>query len=224
MTDNETEHLIKAVLARLKKTVLLVLTAGTGYQQEIIDRLATLNMRYDMVMTEEAMRRHCRTIWEPLASSLPDNFLHEIPAHLPYSAVVLPFMEYSLAAELAGGILQSPVSKLVHHALISGVPTLALRYHCDPHSELNALRGYDKNPAYLQQIQHTLTQLQKYGLALCTMNELVASLTTSSGRPSLECSPRYITVAELEKNPALVNHATSRFTDAAIDYMKVKRK
>lgn len=224
MTDNEMEHLVATVLARLKKPVLLVLTAGTGYQQEIIDRLATLNMRFDMVMTEEATRRHCSTLWGQLATSLPDNFLYALPVHLPYSAVVVPFMEYPLATELVSGTLLSPVSKLLHHALISGIPTLALRYHCDPHSELNELRGLDKNPAYLQHIQQTLAQLQKYGLALCTMSEMIARLITSPEMPSAGCRNRYITVAELVNDPALVSHSASRFTDAAIDYLKEMKK
>lgn len=224
MTDNEIEHLVAIVLARLKKPVLLVLTAGTGYQQEIIERLAMLDMRFDIVMTDDAPKRHCSTLWGKLGKSLPCDFLHEVPPRLSYSAVVLPFMEYSLAAELVCGTLLSPVSQLVHHALISGVPTLALRYHCDPHSELNELRGFDKTPAYLQKIQHTLVQVQNYGLTLCTMSELFARLTAPTV-PSSGCNTtRYITIAELENNPALANHSASRFTDAAIDYLKeIKR-
>ena len=224
MTDNEIEFLVATVLARLKKPVLLVLTAGTGYQQEIIERLATLDMRFDIVMTDNATKRHCSTLWKKLGESLPCDFLNEVPPRLSYSAVVLPFMEYSLAAELVCGTLLSPVSQLVHHALISGVPTLALRYHCDPHSELNALRGFDANPAYLQQIQHTLAQLQRYGLTLCDMNELIARLTAPAMSSSEYSNTRYITLAELENNPALANHSASRFTDAAIDYLKeIKR-
>lgn len=225
MTNNEMEQLVSLVLARLKKPVLVVLTAGTGYQQEIVDRLATLDLRFDLVMTEEAAAKHSRALWGRLGEYLPGS-LQNIPVNLPWSAVVLPFMTYPLAAELVSGTLHSPVSQLVHHVLLSGIPTLALRYHCDPGSELNELRGFNNNPACLQQIQRTLMQLQKFGLTLCTLTELYGRLDASlSAISSPTFSPGgYITVSDLINNPALGNATTSRFTDAAVDYLKGSKR
>jgi hypothetical protein len=55
-------------------------------------------------------------------------------------ALLLPFLDYPLAADLVNGTC-NPVARRVHDALLSGLPVLALRYHCDPASELNQLRG-----------------------------------------------------------------------------------
>ncbi|MGL6577145.1 hypothetical protein ACSZOE_08005 [Aeromonas hydrophila] len=61
-----------------------------------------------------------------------------------YRALVLPFLDYPLAMDLLSGSLQSPVARRLHDALLSGLPVLALRYHCDPASELNQLLGRNR--------------------------------------------------------------------------------
>ena len=66
------------------------------------------------------------------------------PAARPYRALVLPFLDYPLAMDLLSGSLQSPVARRLHDALLSGLPVLALRYHCDPASELNQLLGRNR--------------------------------------------------------------------------------
>jgi hypothetical protein len=64
----------------------------------------------------------------------------------------------------------------LHDALLGGLPVLALRYHCDPASELNQLRGAVSTTPYAGHMQATLARLTACGVTLCTMNELLAKL------------------------------------------------
>ncbi len=224
MTENEMERLVTIILQRLRKPTLLALTAARGYQQEIFDRLQALDLRFSLVVAEDADAfQH----WERLGEVLPAGFLPPATAPLPYQALVLPFMDYPLAADVVSGVLQNPVSKLIHHALLSAIPVLALRYHCDPSSELNQIRGLDKNPTYMARIHHTLTQLETYGVTLCTMNELADKLgngTSPAPIKNEENASRYITVTDLVSNQELARQPSARLTDAAADYLKKMKK
>ncbi|PLL07418.1 hypothetical protein CWN50_39150, partial [Klebsiella michiganensis] len=119
-----------------------------------------------------------------------------------------------------------PVARRVHDALLSGLPVLALRYHCDPASELNQLRGAQPDSAYAGHMQATLARLAECGIALCTMNELLEKL--ASGReaaaPSASGPRRYLTVTDVVNNPALACAPEAQLTDAAIDFLKNRKK
>ena len=122
--------------------------------------------------------------------------------------------------------LHGPVARRVHDALLSGLPVLALRYHCDPASELNQLRGAQPDSAYAGHMQATLARLAECGIALCTMNELLEKL--ASGReaaaPSASGPRRYLTVTDVVNNPALACAPEAQLTDAAIDFLKNRKK
>ncbi len=119
---------------------------------------------------------------------------------------MVPFLDYPLAADLVNGTLQNPQAGRLHAALLAGLPVLALRYHCDPASELNQLRGADSATPYAEHMQSTLTRLTACGVTLCTMNELLAKL--AAGTEALAQVPtagtrRYLTVTDIVNNPAL---------------------
>ncbi len=88
-------------------------------------------------------------------------------------------MSYPLAVDIVNGTLQSPVAQRVHDALLAGIPVLALRYYCDPHSELNALRG-TVHSDYAAHLSATLTGLSECGITLCSMNEMLENWQQTS--------------------------------------------
>ncbi|MFU0893899.1 hypothetical protein, partial [Kluyvera sichuanensis] len=161
--------------------------------------------------------------WHQLGEVLPLS--GEPP--MGYKALLLPFLDYPQAADLVNGTLHSPVARRLHEALLAGIPVLALRYHCCPHSELNQLRGAVIDSAYTAHIDATLARLAACGVTLCTMNELLEKLTTGVTAPApapLAATRRYLTVTDIVNNPSLAARPDVVLTDAAVDYVKTKKK
>lgn len=223
MTDQQMEYLVERIIQRLRPPVLVMVTAATGYRHTIRQRLAGCGERLHLAL-ESGMDDNEQ--WQAIGQTLPTaDWQHALPS-ASYKALLLPFLDYPLAVDLAKGALHSPLTRRVHDALLSGLPVLALRYHCDPASELNQLRGAQPDTAYAGQMQATLARLAEYGVTLCTMNELLERL--ASGREATAASasnpPRYLTVTDVVNNPALACAHEARLTDAAIDFLKNRKK
>lgn len=222
MTDEQMERLVTQILARLQPPVLLMVTAAEGYRQEICHRMANCGQRLHIALDEgvnDAER------WQALGEALPAHAWREGLPSEPYRALLVPFFDYPLAADLLSGTLRSPVARCLHEALLSGVPVLALRYHCDPASELNQLRGAVADSPYAMQMQAMLARLGEYGLSLCSMNELITRLAPDAKTPvTVDSARRYLTVTDVENNPALAVAPGAQLTDAAIDFLKDRKK
>ena len=223
MTDQQMEDLVERIIQRLRPPVLVMVTAAAGYRHAIRQRLAgcgeSLHLALDSGIDDGEQ-------WRAIGKTLPAaDWQQELPS-ASYKALLLPFLDYPLAADLVKGSLHGPVARRVHDALLSGLPVLALRYHCDPASELNQLRGAQPDSAYAGHMQATLARLAECGIALCTMNELLEKL--ASGReavaPSASGPRRYLTVTDVVNNPALACAPEAQLTDAAIDFLKNRKK
>ncbi|MDU7916437.1 MAG: hypothetical protein E7J32_24675 [Klebsiella grimontii] len=202
MTNQQMEDLVERIIQRLRPPVLVMVTAAAGYRQAIRQRLAgcgeSLHLALESGIDDGEQ-------WQAIGKTLAAaDWQHALPS-ASYKALLLPFLDYPLAADLLKGSLHSPVARRVHDALLSGLPVLALRYHCDPASELNHLRGAQPDTAYAGHMQATLARLAECGVTLCTMNELLEKL--ASGREATAApasSPRrYLTVTDVVNNPAL---------------------
>lgn len=218
MTDEEMERLATRVIQRLQPPVLVMVTAGEGYRQAIQARLAASGLRLHIIVDDGVSDSEQ---WQPLGETQPLS--SGLPVQ-PWQAVLLPFLDYPLAAAVVNGTLNSPVAQRLHEALLAGLPVLALRYHCDPASELNQLCGAAASTAYAGQMQATLARLQACGVTLCTMNELLEKL--APGLPSVTAESdmrRYHTVTDLVNNPALASAPGIRLTDAAVDYVRKEK-
>lgn len=224
MKDEELDRLVARILQRLQPPVAVLVTAANGYREIVCERLASCGQRLQIVL-DEGLADSER--WQALGETLSvvDR------SNEPYRALVLPFLDYSLAAGLVSGTLQNPAAMRVQEALLAGLPVLALRYHCDPYSELNQLRGAVACSAYAEQMQSTLARLTDCGVTLCSMNELLEKLACNglpanlSGQKT-EPKPtagthRYLTVADVSGNPALARAPNVRLTDAARDFIKI---
>ena len=223
MTDEQIERLVEQMLRRLQPPLLVMVTAAQGYRQAIRNRLAGCGQPLQLALAAEI---EDGALWQPLGETVPASIWQQALPPAPYRALVLPFLDYPLAMDLLSGSLQSPVARRLHDALLSGLPVLALRYHCDPASELNQLRGAQPDSAYAGHMQATLARLAECGIALCTMNELLEKL--ASGReaaaPSASGPRRYLTVTDVVNNPALACAPEAQLTDAAIDFLKNRKK
>ncbi|MGZ0751775.1 hypothetical protein [Kluyvera sichuanensis] len=220
MSEQQIDRLVAQILQRLQPPVLVMVTAADGYRQAIRQRLAGCGQRLVLAMDETL---EDTAAWHQLGEVLPLS--GEPP--MGYKALLLPFLDYPQAADLVNGTLQSPVARRLHEALLAGIPVLALRYHCCPHSELNQLRGAVIDSAYTAHIDATLARLAACGVTLCTMNELLEKLTTGVTAPApapLAATRRYLTVTDIVNNPSLAARPDVVLTDAAVDYVKTKKK
>ena len=220
MSEQQIDRLVAQILQRLQPPVLVMVTAADGYRQAIRQRLAGCGQRLVLAMDETL---EDAAAWHQLGEVLPLS--GEPP--MGYKALLLPFLDYPQAADLVNGTLHSPVARRLHEALLAGIPVLALRYHCCPHSELNQLRGAVIDSAYTAHIDATLARLAACGVTLCTMNELLEKLTTGVTAPApapLAATRRYLTVTDIVNNPALAARPDVVLTDAAVDYVKTKKK
>ncbi|MBW9462026.1 hypothetical protein FHC49_11840 [Kluyvera sp. EC_51] len=220
MSEQQIDRLVAQILQRLQPPVLVMVTAADGYRQAIRQRLAGCGQRLVLAMDETL---EDAAAWHQLGEVLPLS--GEPP--MGYKALLLPFLDYPQAADLVNGTLHSPVARRLHEALLAGIPVLALRYHCCPHSELNQLRGAVIDSAYTAHIDATLARLAACGVTLCTMNELLEKLTTGVTAPApapLAATRRYLTVTDIVNNPSLAARPDVVLTDAAVDYVKTKKK
>ena len=223
MTNQQMEDLVERIIQRLRPPVLVMVTAAAGYRQAIRQRLAgcgeSLHLALESGIDDGEQ-------WQAIGKTLAAaDWQHALPS-ASYKALLLPFLDYPLAADLVKGSLHGPVTRRVHDALLSGLPVLALRYHCDPASELNQLRGAQPDSAYAGHMQATLARLAECGIALCTMNELLEKLASGRGAtaPSASGPRRYLTVTDVVNNPALACAPEAQLTDAAIDFLKNRKK
>ncbi|HGI7023034.1 TPA: hypothetical protein ACJTOG_004894, partial [Klebsiella aerogenes] len=155
---------------------------------------------------------------------IPSSTWQDALPSAPWRAVLLPFLDYPLASDLLNGTRSSPFARCAHEALLKGIPVLALRYHCDPLSELNQLRGAQADSAYTGHLQATLARLEACGVFLGTMNELLATLDAPTAPAATSSEPRrYLTVTDVVNNPALAAAPHAQLTDAAIDYLKNRK-
>ncbi|MFA7833751.1 hypothetical protein ACEOB3_09775 [Aeromonas dhakensis] len=223
MTDEQIERLVEQMLRRLQPPLLVMVTAAQGYRQAIRNRLAGCGQPLQLALAAEI---EDGALWQPLGETVPANIWQQALPPAPYRALVLPFLDYPLAMDLLSGSLQSPVARRLHDALLSGLPVLALRYHCDPASELSQLLGAQPNTPYAGHMQAALSRLGEIGVVLCTMNELLGKLAPANDAPPVpaDTARRYLTVSDVEKDPALAQTAEAQLTDAAIDFLKSRRK
>ncbi|KAA5931031.1 MULTISPECIES: hypothetical protein [Pantoea] len=222
MNDEQIECLIERIIQRLTQPVLVMISGTAGYRQAIRNRLARCGYRLHLLLDKSISDADQ---WQSIGDTLSANSWQETLHNTPYRALLLPFLDYPLAADLVNGSLQNPLARHVHEALLKGVPVMALRYHCDPTSELNQLLGVQPDAAYQRHMQVTLARLTECGITLCTMNELLEKLAMGGESAALTKTNkrRYLTVTDLKNNPALASSPEVRLTDAAMEFVNNRK-
>lgn len=221
MTDEQIEGLVARILQRLQPPVLVMVSAADGYRAAIRQRLASCGYPLRLALEDGLADA---AAWREVGEIIPSSAWQDALPSAPWRAVLLPFLDYPLASDLLNGTRSSPLARCAHEALLKGIPVLALRYHCDPLSELNQLRGAQADSAYTGHLLATLARLEACGVFLGTMNELLATLDAPTAPAATSSEPRrYLTVTDVVNNPALAAAPYAQLTDAAIDYLKNRK-
>ena len=224
MTDEEIDRLVTRVIQRLQPPVLVMVGAADGYRPLIRHRLAGCGQRLHL-MLEDGMADAAQ--WQAIGEIIPSGTWQAARPSMAWRAVIVPFLDYPLAADLVNGNLHSPVARQLHEMLLAGLPILALRYHCDPDSELNQLCGAVSQTPYASQMHATLARLTACGVTLCSMNELLEKLAAGPGasvQTPVSGARRYLTVTDIVNNPTLAAASDAVLTDAASDFLKNRNK
>ncbi|WP_431223929.1 hypothetical protein ACQ86O_01985 [Serratia sp. L9] len=207
------DRLVNEVLLRVRPRALVLLTAADGYQEIIQSRLRhckTLSLT--ALFADNAHKFHAEEAWCHLG---PLTTLAEITgtgALDNIERILIPFLDFSTAAEVANGLLQSDSAKLINLALMSGKPVMALDYNCNPASELNQLKGLSRggaNPA--------LSKLAARGIQLCTLDQMLSAEPIASGA----AAQSYMTLSELKRRNGQAPPG-AKLTDLALEYSRGK--
>ncbi|KLN96897.1 hypothetical protein [Moellerella wisconsensis] len=237
--DNQLfEQLVNQIMQRFQPKVLLVLTAASGYQHEIYQRLKQCNRcHFSLYIAENARHIHSLEQWDQLGEVINPEQATLVTCLAQYQHLFIPFMDFSTLGDLANGLFNRQETQLIHAALMQNINIIALAYNCSPTSELNTLLGMNKNTAHNQLIQKNIEQLIGSGIDFCSLPDAEHKLTShqtysekpyfdKSGYPDQksEIAPiteqRYITLNDVMNNPGEYNSTRSKLTDSAIDYLK----
>lgn len=125
MTDEQMEYLVERIIQRLRPPVLVMVGPAAGYRQAIRSRLAGCGQRLQLALDEGVPDA---AQWQAVGETLPGDTWQEALPSASWRAVVVPFLDYPLAADLVNGTLQNPQARRLHAALPAGTgAALSLR-------------------------------------------------------------------------------------------------
>jgi hypothetical protein len=216
MTEKDIERIVSLTLQRLRPPTLLLISEAQEYREIIHSRLSSCDCLFRLAFEKGEEE----TMWYSLGNVYEgEGWLHALSS-VPHRAMVIPFMSYSLAADVINGLMHRSFAKAIHQALSCGLPVFALHYYCDPDSEINRLKGNGAHPGYVKHVQATLMALKQMGVTLCSLDELISNLLGSECPNALMPARRYITINDIINNKVKVDVPGLLLTDAASDYLK----
>lgn len=184
------ELLSDRIVERMKAraTSALVLVAGTDLGLEpALEQLQALHgagWSFDVALAPEARA----FVGDRLATFRPAEGSAEGSAGglLGRCGLVLvPALSLSLAAKVALGIADDPLSTLLQGALERGIRIVAARDGVCPNARDRRARGLLPPPAYRRMMGGHLETLAGYGIELCWAARLAAAVTQAPATPDI---------------------------------------
>lgn len=202
----------------MRPRALVLLTAANGYREIIRTRLQHCQTFSPVILfSDNAREFHTEADWSQLGpiTSLAES--SKTGALDNIERVLIPFLDFTTAAEVANGLLQSEAARFIHLARMSGRPIMALDYNCNPTSELNQLKGLSRAGENAPQADH-LPKLVAQGIELCTLGQML------SAKPDEVTAPAqgYITLSEFKRYDGHLPPG-ARLTDPALEYSRGKK-
>lgn len=224
MDNRQIDVLVNAVLARMKKNVLLILTPANGYEDDIYQRFKQCqHLSFSAVITDQATMLHCAEKWQKIANLIATHA--ELNAHLESTDVVLlPFLDMKTLSSLAQGNMHHPIVDTIQYALMKGIPVMAFCHNCDPESELNQVRGLNHSKSMTALIQQYLTKTAQMGVHYLTVNQFCTQIdcvygSQRSASTTQTNEQRYITLNDITNKAAASFSRDMKLTDLAKEYI-----
>ncbi|MDQ9127163.1 hypothetical protein RDT67_12040 [Serratia fonticola] len=211
------DKLVSEVLARMRPRALVLLTAADGYHEIIRARLQHCQAFSPVILfSDNARQFHAETDWSLLGPITSLAEISQTGALDNIERVLIPFLDFATAAEVANGLLQSDAARFIHLARMSGRPIMALDYNCNPTSELNQLKGLSRAPQ-----ADDLPKLAAQGIELCTLDRMLSAQPATT-EPLTAPPQAYVTLSELKRLNGR-SPPGAKLTDLALEYSRGKK-
>ena len=211
------DKLVSEVLARMRPRALVLLTAADGYHEIIRARLQHCQAFSPVILfSDNARQFHAETDWSQLGPITSLAEISQTGALDNIERVLIPFLDFATAAEVANGLLQSDAARFIHLARMSGRPIMALDYNCNPTSELNQLKGLSRAPQ-----ADDLPKLAAQGIELCTLDRMLSAQPATT-EPLAAPPQAYVTLSELKRLNGR-SPPGAKLTDLALEYSRGKK-
>ncbi len=215
------DRLVNEVLMRMRPRALVLLTAAEGYKQIIQARLQHCKTLSPVILfADNAHGFHTKEEWRLIGpiTTLPE--ITQTGAMENIERVLIPFLDFSTAAEVANGLWHSDSAQFIHLALMSGKPIMALDYNCNPGSELNQLKGLSRGGEN-SALADTLPKLATRGVQVCTLDQMLSAKPAATAAAK-GTAQSYITLSELKRRNGQVP-PEAKLTDLALEYSRGKQ-
>lgn len=211
------DKLVSEVLARMRPRALVLLTAADGYHEIIRARLQHCQAFSPVILfSDNARQFHAETDWSQLGPITSLAEISQTGALDNIERVLIPFLDFATAAEVANGLLQSDAARFIHLARMSGRPIMALDYNYNPTSELNQLKGLSRAPQ-----ADYLPKLAAQGIELCTLDRMLSAQPAAT-EPLATPPQAYVTLSELKRLNGR-SPPGAKLTDLALEYSRGKK-
>lgn len=213
------DQLVQEVLSRMRPRVLVLLTAADGYHEIIRARLQHCPTFSPVILfSDHAREFHAEADWCQLGPITSLMAIIQTGVLDNIERVLIPFLDFATAAEVANGILQSDSAQLIHRARLSGKPIMALDYNCNPTSELNQLKGLSRAGENAPQADY-LPKLAAQGIELCTLDQMLSVRPAATAGDVTASASTYITLSEFKRRNGHLPPG-AKLTDLALEYSR----
>lgn len=217
MQDDTLDRIVNAVLMRMRPRLLLLLTAADGYHEIILARLQHCrHFAPQVLFADRAQAVHPADAWRQLGHVVTLEEMAQVGALENIDRVIAPFLDFATAAEVAHDLFQSEAARCIQLARLHNTPVLALDYNCNPHSELNRLKGLGRS-ADAHSLADNLPRLAQRGIQFCSLDQMLSPAPPPAA--DVGTAGGYITLSELKQRNGRCPPG-ARLTDLALEYQR----
>ncbi|MGW1443932.1 hypothetical protein ACWA06_14435 [Serratia rhizosphaerae] len=220
MQDDTLDRIVNAVLMRMRPRLLLLLTAADGYHEIILARLQHCrHFAPQVLFADRAQAVHPADAWRQLGHVVTLEEMAQVGALENIDRVIAPFLDFATAAEVAHDLFQSEAARCIQLARLHNTPVLALDYNCNPHSELNRLKGLGRS-ADAHSLADNLPRLAQRGIQFCSLDQMLSPAPPPAAATGADAETGgYITLSELKQRNGRCPPG-ARLTDLALEYQR----
>lgn len=194
-SDELLDGIVKRVLEKLDermKSALVVFTGASIGFKEVIPQLralsedgwhlkVVLSNSAEYVLTPQLIKKMLG-----VEKVYPERETKALsPLYRDVGLIIFPTLSLNTAVKIALGVADSLPTNLAAHALMEGIPLVAVRNACDLKNYTRLQLGMNKTPKdYMSRMEQYLNTLEDYGIELTEAETLYEKVAGGYGRKS----------------------------------------